>query len=114
MRIEIITKPITKAEAREIAKEIYGDMVKGVVDVEREILALGGEYHMDANAVLLDSGSRQEDIWGFNIHTEKPREEWLACTSLINIRPAQGNRQMKIEDETLCARIADIISKKIV
>ncbi len=114
MRIEIIAEPITRAEAMEIAKEIYGNMVKGAVDVEREILALGGEYHMDANTALLESGSRQENVWGFNIHLERPREDWIAFTSLINIRPAQGNRQMKIEDTTLCVKIADIINRKIV
>ena len=113
MRIEIITEPITRAVASEIAKEIYGDMLKGVVDVEREILALGGEYHMDANSVLVENGSRQENIWGFNIYLAKPREEWVVCTSLINIRPAQGNRQMKVENEALCAKIAEIVSKKI-
>lgn len=49
MNIRIIETPITRAEAKEIAKEFYIDMVKGVVDVEREIIALGGEWHIDAN-----------------------------------------------------------------
>src|SRR3989344_3756968 len=99
MRIEIITEPITRAKAKEIAKEIYGDMVKGVMDIERGIIALGGEYHMDANMTLVENGSRQENIWGFNLHTAKLREEWLEFTSLINIRPTQHNRGMLIENK---------------
>ena len=114
MRIEIITKPITRTEAKEIAKEFYGDMAKGVVDTKRGIIALGGEYHMDANMALIGNGSQQEHIWGFNVHREKPREEWIECTALINIRPAQGNRGLRIEDEVLCARIREIVNEKIV
>ena len=114
MRIEIITKPITRAEASEIAKEIYGSMIKGVADIERGIIALGGEYHMDANMTLIGNGSRQEHIWGFNVHLEKPREKWIEFTSLINIRPAQGNRGLRIEDMDICERIKKIVNEKIV
>lgn len=46
MRIEIITEPITRAEAQEIAKEVYGDMVKGVADIEQGVIALGGKWHI--------------------------------------------------------------------
>lgn len=113
MRIEIITEPITRAEAREIAKEVYGNMIKGAVDIEGEVVALGGEYHMDANMVLIGSGSKQSDIWGFNLYLEKPRENWIICTSLINIRPAQGNRGLLIEDISLQKRICAIVNKKI-
>jgi len=42
----------------------------------------------------------------------KPREEWIEFTSLINIRPAQGNRGLRIEDVALCARIRKIINEK--
>ncbi|MDO8664960.1 MAG: DUF5674 family protein [Candidatus Liptonbacteria bacterium] len=64
MNIKIITAKISRAEAKEIAKEFYGDMVKGVVDIERELIAPGGEYHMDANMVLVNSGSEQKNVWG--------------------------------------------------
>ena len=47
MNINIISEPITRSEALALAKEFYGDMVKGVVDLEKEILAFGGEYHME-------------------------------------------------------------------
>lgn len=66
MNIKIIDNKIAESELREIAKDFYGEMVKGVVDIEREILAMGGEYHMDANVVLGENGSKQQDVWGFN------------------------------------------------
>ena len=71
MSIKIIGKKITESELREIAKDFYGDMVKGVVDIERGIIAMGGEYHMDANVMLIENGSKQQNIWGFNWYFDK-------------------------------------------
>jgi hypothetical protein len=39
-------------------------MVKAVVDVQRKIMAVGGELHSDEEATLLDDGSKQADLWG--------------------------------------------------
>ena len=113
MDIRIITDTITREEMSEIAKEFYGNMVKGVADVENKIIALGGEYHMDANIVMIEHGSRQDNIWGFNIYLDREGDDWLEYVSLINIRPAVGNRSMFIEDHELCRKIKKIITEKI-
>ncbi len=113
MEMRTVRDTIPIADLKPIAAAWYVDMIKGVVDVEQEILVLGGEYHMDANTVLTESGSKQSDVWGFNIHLNKPREEWIEYLSLINIRPAQGNRGMHVEDTKLQERIRAIINKKI-
>jgi len=110
MIIRIIETPITRAEAKEVAKEFYGDMVKGVADIEREIIALGGEWHMDANVKLIERGSKQNTIWGFNFYPDKDRIEY---TSLINIRPAQQNRKIEIQDKELKRKIEQVIRKLI-
>ena len=47
MEIRIIKNSIPKAELKHIASERYGDMVKAVVDLEHEIMAVGGEFHAD-------------------------------------------------------------------
>ncbi len=111
MIIRIIERPITRAEAKEIAQEFYVDMVKGVADIERELLALGGEWHMDANMKLIEHGSLQEDVWGFNFYPDENRIEY---TSLINIRPSQGNRNIEIQDDGLKGRMEQTIRKLIV
>lgn len=113
MEIKIVTEIISRDEIVALAHAWYGDMIKGAVDVEKEILALGGEYHMDANVRLVEHGSVQRAIWGFNIHLNRPREEWIECTSLINIRPAQSNRGMLIEEPKLQEKMREIINKKI-
>jgi hypothetical protein len=111
MDIKIIDKKITDKELREIAKDFYGNMIKGVVDIEREILAMGGEYHMDANMILIENDSKQQHVWGFNWYFDKKDDERIEYVSLINIRPAQNNRTMEIEDLELRDKLKSIILK---
>jgi hypothetical protein len=113
MNIQIVTDSIPLSELQTIGKEFYDSMVKGVVDIKKEIVAFGGEFHIDANAVLIQHGSRQSDVWGFNVRFDKPRESWIEYTSLINIRPGQGNKTMEIGDETLRKAVARIVGAKI-
>jgi hypothetical protein len=113
MDIRIIRDKISKPEMEELAKEFYVEMVKGVADIERDIIALGGEWHMDANQVLVDDGSIQEDLWGFNIYLNKPKEKMLEYNSLINIRPKQGNREMEIESEEIRNKIFEIVNNLV-
>lgn len=113
MDIRIITKPISRSVIKEIAKELYIDMVKGVVDVEREIIALGGQWHMDANNVLTEAGSKQNEVWGFNLYPDKEGEDRIEYIALINIRPVLGNRDMYIEDAKLREKVQGIVNKLI-
>lgn len=114
MIIKIVDDEISLDELRKIAAEYYIDMVKGVVDVSKEIIAFGGEYHMDANVRLLENGSLQNDVWGFNLYIDRPEGDRIEFTSLINIRPKAGNRSMEIESEALCEKMRGIINRKII
>lgn len=109
MDVQIIRKKISFQELKKIAALNYGHMVKGVADLRQKIIALGGELHADSESVLLEAGSAQVDLWGFNIYPDKPREERLEFTSLINIRPSQGNRSIEIKDEKLREKIRSIV-----
>ena len=113
MRIEIITEPTTRAVAMEIAKEIYGNMVKGVADIEQGVIALGGKWHMDANMKLTGAGSRQDAVWGFNLYPEENGRERVEYVALINIRPALGNRDMFIENAAIREKMRGIIDRLI-
>jgi len=110
MKIKIIKENISKAELRELALEFYVEMVKGVVDIERGIMALGGEWHIDANQVLIEDGSSQKNLWGFNIYLDG-RIEYI---SLINIRPLQNNRTLEVEDPNIRGKMDAIIKKLVI
>ena len=110
MEIKIIKSKINSDELKKITKDNYGDMIKGVCDIKRKIIALGGELHADAEAVLIDNGSISADLWGFNIYPEKQKPEHIEFTSLINIKPALGSRSIEIKDPKIQKQIQSIIS----
>ncbi|MEO0114489.1 MAG: DUF5674 family protein [candidate division WOR-3 bacterium] len=97
-RIRIIKSKISRQELQEIAEELFGDLIKPVVDIENGIMAIGGELHSDEEAVLLEQGSKQENLWGINIYPKESKENWIEFDSVINIRPAQGNCSRNVED----------------
>src|SRR4030065_785903 len=107
MKIHIIRGRATQDQIREMLEELE-TYIKLAVDVERSILAGGGEYHADCEEALLEDGSRQEDIWGADWYPESRTVEFVA---LINIRPHQGNRGMEIEDPNLRTRIETVIRR---
>lgn len=109
MEIKIFNSKVSNQELLALAESSYVDMVKGVVDVNKRLIALGGELHADCEQVLLDQGCKQVDLWGFNIYPKKTKEDYLEYTSMINIRPKQGNMQREIKDLNLRKKIKDII-----
>lgn len=114
MPLKIIENKIGKEELVEMAKSYFGNFVKAVVDVSREIMAVGGELHADGEAVLLEQGSRQEDLWGINIYPEKSAEEWIEFDSMINVRPNQGNLTRGVENPEIREKIKEIVKKLVV
>ena len=104
---------MARDDLRTLVDRFFGDMVKCVIDVERGVAAVGGELHADAESVLLEAGSRQADLWGANYYPGRGEDGCIEYTALINIRPAQGNRSMEIEDDTLRARVRDLTFRLI-
>lgn len=109
MQIEIVDRPITLDYLRDLATTGFGDLVKAVVDVERRVMAIGGELHADEEAALLERGSDQGDLWGINLYPDLAPEERVEFDSMINIRPAQGNRSRGVDDPVLRDRILLIV-----
>lgn len=113
MQITIVTDTINKRAIEEIARDQFGDMVKAVVDVEKGILSVGGELHADEEAVLIENGSHQENLWGINLYPEKSSDEWIGFTSMINVRPSQNNRSQSVEDAGIQEKIRAIVKKLV-
>lgn len=111
--IVLISSPITKQELSAIAEEGFGDMVKAVVDVRLRIMAIGGELHSDEEAFLLDRGSKQTDLWGINLYTGLPPDQWVEFDSVINIRPLQGNRSRSVDDEMIRSTTMEIVNELV-
>lgn len=113
MEIRIVKDSISLEALKAMAEGSFLDFVKAVVDIRREIIAIGGELHSDAEAVLIQDGSVQTDLWGINLFPDKPREQMIEFTSLINIRPREGNKNMEIQSDEIRNKIRDIVGKLI-
>lgn len=114
MPIEIIEQEVTKKKLVEIAKERFGDLLKAVVDTEKRIMTIGGDLHSDGEAMLLNQGSRQQDLWGINIYPEKSGEELVEFDSMINLRPSQGNFSRGVENAEIQKQIIQIVNRLII
>ena len=106
----IYSEPFDKKILLELQTHYFGDMVKGVVDISERKIALDAEMHADLETLLLQEGSKQGDLWGFNLYPEMEGEDFLEFDSLINIRPNQGNRSRGVEDPAIQEKIKDIIN----
>jgi hypothetical protein len=96
--IKVVDESIARSDIEAIASEQFGDMVKAVVDVRRNVMAIGGELHSDEEALLIERGSEQADLWGINLYPDEAGEEWIEFDSMINVRPAMDNRSRGVDD----------------
>ena len=94
-----VTSAISISELTEMAKKMYGDMVKADVDIAKKILIVDMGMHADGEAYLMQNGSKQNDLWGINLHpAEYGTDDFIEFDSMINIRPSQGNASKDVLD----------------
>lgn len=109
-----IVDTISVAELQEFAKNMYGNLVKGVVDLSQDTLVVDAEMHADEEEYLLEKGSKQADLWGINLYPEKfGTDEFIEFDSMINIRPRQQNMSRGVEDENIRKQILVLIAQKV-
>ena len=111
--MQILQHAISIAELKELAQNTFGDMIKCVADVKRGLLAVDADLHADLERLLLEDGSAQEDLWGFNLWVEEEGEDFIEFDSLINIRSWQGNPSRDVEDPEIRDAIKSIVDKFI-
>lgn len=105
---------MTRNELAAMAREQFGGWIKAVTDIKQGVMAIGGELHADMEAILLAQGSQQEDVWGINIYPGQQGEDWIEFNSMINVRPAQGNRSRGVENPEIREKIIRMVREWIV
>lgn len=93
--------------------DLFGDMVKAVVDTDREIIAVDAELHSDLEALLLENGSNQKNVWGVNIYPELSGDDFVEFDLMINMKPSQGNKTRGVDDGLIREHILKIVDKRI-
>jgi len=113
MEITLVDKPISRQDLKTAARPYYEEVVKAVVDVEKGIMAIGGELHADEEKFLIEMESKQEHLWGINLFTELDPPDMVEFDSMINIRPSRNNRSRGVEDTRIRKRIQEIVTSLI-
>ena len=111
--MKIVRHQIAFGELKEMAADIFGNMVKAVVDVEKEIFAIDAELHSDLETLLLECGSKPDKLWGINIYPDMKGDSFIEFDSTTNVRPSQNNNSRGVEDAKTRGQIIDIVRGKI-
>jgi hypothetical protein len=109
-----IVDSIDVADLTQMAEKMYGNLVKGVVDIEKNILVLDAEMHVDGEQLLLEQGSKQNDLWGINLYPGKfGQEDFVEFDSMINIRPRQQNMSRGVDNPEVRQKIIKLVLEKV-
>ncbi|MHC1716371.1 MAG: DUF5674 family protein [Candidatus Dojkabacteria bacterium] len=111
--MKTIDSQVSIQELKEMSSKMFGNLVKAVVDIEKEILVVDAELHSDQEAYLLELGSKQENLWGINIYPDLNKDKRVEFDSMINLRPSQGNNSRGVEDKEIQKKILDIVNSRI-
>jgi hypothetical protein len=87
----IVKKPIAIDRLKKLAQSRFGNLVKAAKDVDKKVMAIDGELHSDEEALLLEKGSNQENVWGINLYPELKGDNFIEFDSMINVRPSTQN-----------------------
>ncbi len=111
--MKIIENQIMLDELKEMASKMFGNLVKAVVDIEKKIMAVNADLHADEEALLIENGSAQKNLWGINIYPELTDDDFVEFDSMINLRPSQGNRSRGIDNIEIQKIILEIVNKLV-
>jgi hypothetical protein len=106
--ILIIRQAASPAQLAQMSEAFGSDFIKLAVDVEREVLAGGGELHADCEAALIEDGSQQSQVWGADWY---PPDRTVGFESLINVRPTQQNFTLELQAPELRAKVETIVRR---
>lgn len=111
--MRILAKEMSRNDLAQSEVVFDGPMVKGVVDINKGVLAIDADLHADLEKLLLEEGSEQDALWGINLWYEEFGEDLIEFDSMINVRPRQGNRSREVEDEGIRKKIVRVVQKWI-
>ncbi|MCK5014359.1 MAG: hypothetical protein KAS66_11125 [Candidatus Omnitrophica bacterium] len=109
--MKILECIVTVDELKQAAASTFGDMVKAVVDIDRELIAIDAELHSDLEALFLENGSKQNGLWGINFYPDIENDDFVEFDSMINMRPSQGNMSRGIDSPEIQKKIIRVVDK---
>lgn len=109
MGLIIVDKKLTKEDVK-AAREDYQQYIKITADLEKEIIIIGGEYHADAERLMVEKfDSKRSTIWGggYNIITGG-----FEVNAMLNLKPLT-NDSLEILDPKIRNNFLEVIKNKL-
>ena len=112
--MKILDKPVSKKDLLKSSEVVFNEcMIKGVVDINKGLLAIDAQLHADLEQLFLENNSLQESLWGINLYPEDDGEDFIEFDSMINIRPRQNNRSRGVESPEIRQKIIEVVQRWI-
>lgn len=109
-----VDKNIKLEKLREMSKRMFPEIVKAVVDIEKQIMIVDAPMHVDEELFLLENGSEQKNLWGINLNVEEfGKDNWIIFDSMINMRPMDDNMSRGVDNPQIQKRIKLIVNKLV-
>jgi len=110
--MKIVKDKIGIAELKEMSKKMFGGLIKAMVDIEKEIMAVDAPMHADLLEFLIEKeNSEPKNLWGINIYSEKSGNDFIEFDSIMNLKPDLGNKTRGVESEEIRKKIIEIVKK---
>lgn len=105
---------ISVEELQVMSDKMDGNIVKADVDVAKKLVIIDMPMHFEGEQVLLESGSKQSDLWGINLLPAKyGTKDFIVYDSMINIKPKQNNLGMDVQSSDIRSQIEAIITEVV-
>lgn len=95
-------------------KPFFEDMIKAVVDIDTESIAVSAELHADLERLLLEHGSKQECLYGINIYFDDGEIEFDSMINPPRNREAGYPRVGRyVADPAVREKIVEVVKRWI-
>lgn len=112
--MKIVKNKIEIIELKKMEKKMYESLVKAVVDIEKEIMAVDAELHVDLEQLLIEKeNSEPKNLWGINIYPDNEGESFIQFDSMINLKPGLGNRTRGIDNIEIREKLIKIVNRLV-
>ena len=112
--MKIVKNKIKLSDLEKMSKKMFDNLVKAVVDIEKETMVVDAGMHADQEELLIKRGSKQQNLWGINLYPNNfGKRDFIEFDSMINLRPVDDNRTRGIDDSKIRQKIINIVNKLV-
>ena len=113
--MKIVKESIDITELKEMAKNMHGNLVKAMVDVQKEIIAIDAPLHADVMEFLIEQENcESKNLWGINFYPDLTGDNFIEFDSMMNLKPALGNMTRGVGDQRVREKIKRVVEKIVI